>query len=75
MNILLKYTAKVLWLNKKRTAVTIFGVILSGALICGVILLGVSFQKMMIDREIAYSGNFHARFQGVGQSHLIRPGP
>lgn len=65
VNILTAYTLKYLRLNKKRTAVTILGVILSSALICGVILLGVSFQKLMIDHEIATLGNWHAEFVGV----------
>ncbi len=65
MNILTTYPLKYLRLNKKRTAVTILGVILSSALICGVLLLGLSFQKMMIDHEIFMSGNWHARFLGV----------
>ena len=65
MNILTTYTLKYLRLNKKRTAVTILGVILSSALICGVFLLGVSFQKTMIDHEIFMSGNWHAQFLAV----------
>ena len=65
MNILTTYTLKYLRLNKKRTAVTILGVILSSALICGVFLLGVSFQKVMIDHEIFMSGNWHAQFLAV----------
>jgi putative ABC transport system permease protein len=65
MNILTTYTLKYLRLNKKRTAVTILGVILSSALICGVLLLGVSFQKVMIDHEIFMSGNWHAQFHAV----------
>ena len=65
MNILTSYTLKYLRLNKKRTAVTILGVILSAALICGVFLLGVSFQKVMIDHEIFMSGNWHAQFHAV----------
>lgn len=65
MNILARYTLTYLWLNKKRTGVTILGVILSSALICGVLLLGVSFQQTMIDRAIGYTGNFHAMFQDV----------
>lgn len=65
MNILTTYTLKYLRLNKKRTAVTILGVILSSALICGVLLLGLSFQKTMIDHEIFMSGNWHARFLAV----------
>jgi putative ABC transport system permease protein len=65
MNILTTYTLKYLRLNQKRTAVTILGVVLSAALICGVFLLGLSFQKMMIDHEIFMVGNWHARFHGV----------
>ena len=65
MNILTTYTLKYLRLNRKRTAVTILGVILSSALICGVFLLGVSFQKVMIDHEIFMWGNWHARFHAV----------
>ena len=65
MNILTTYTLKYLRLNRKRTAVTILGVILSSALICGVFLLGVSFQKVMIDHEIFMSGNWHAQFHAV----------
>ncbi|HEY0735927.1 MAG TPA: ABC transporter permease [Herpetosiphonaceae bacterium] len=65
MNILTTYTLKYLRLNRKRTAVTILGVILSAALICGVFLLGVSFQKVMIEHEIFMAGNWHARFHAV----------
>jgi putative ABC transport system permease protein len=65
MNILTMYTLKYLRLNRKRTAVTILGVLLSSALICGVFLLGVSFQKVMIDHEIFMWGNWHAQFHAV----------
>ena len=65
MNILTTYTLKYLRLNRKRTAVTILGVVLSAALICGVFLLGLSFQKVMIDHEIFMAGNWHARFHAV----------
>src|SRR6185503_4680941 len=65
MNILTTYTLKYLRLNRKRTAVTILGVLLSSALICGVFLLGLSFQKVMIEHEIFMAGNWHARFRGV----------
>ncbi len=39
MSILTTYTLKYLRLNKRRTGVTILGVVLSSALICGVLLL------------------------------------
>src|SRR5512138_3783799 len=71
MNILTTYTLKYLRLNRKRTAVTILGVILSAALICGVFLLGISFQKVMIDHEIYMAGNWHARFHAVPYEKAI----
>lgn len=72
MNILTTYTLKYLRLNKKRTAVTILGVILSSALICGVFLLGLSFQKVMIDHEIFMAGNWHVRFLDVPYAQANR---
>ena len=65
MSILARYALKYLWLNKRRTIVTILGVILSAALICGVLLLGLSFQQMMIRSAVKYTGNFHVMFQNV----------
>ena len=49
MNILNKFTVKSLKLNKKRTIVTIIGIILSTALICGVAGLVSSFQNSLIN--------------------------
>src|SRR5207244_4505377 len=63
--VLTTYTLKYLRLNKKRTAVTVVGVVLSSALICGVLLLGVSFQQVMVDHEVFMSGNWHAQFHAV----------
>lgn len=65
MNIMARYTLKYLWLNRKRTGVTILGVILSSALVCGVILLGASMRQMMIDHAISSNGNYHAMFTNV----------
>src|SRR5919198_2866675 len=65
MNILTTYTLKYLRLNRRRTAVTILGVVQSSALICGVFLLGVSFQKVMIEHEIFMAGDWHAQFHAV----------
>jgi putative ABC transport system permease protein len=65
MSVLAKYSLACLRLNRKRTAVTILGVILSAALICGVFLLGVSFQRLMIEHEVFMSGDWHARFHAV----------
>lgn len=49
MNILNRLTAKNLKLNKKRTLVTIIGVILSTALICAVAGVFSSFQQTFIN--------------------------
>ncbi len=65
MNILTTYTLKYLGLNRKRTGVTILGVVLSSALICGVFLLGLSFQQVMIEHEIFMAGYWHAQFHAV----------
>ncbi|MFT4036846.1 MAG: FtsX-like permease family protein [Thermomicrobiales bacterium] len=59
------YALRSLRLNRKRTAVTILGVILSAALLCGVLLLGASFQRLMIEHEVFMGGDWHARFHAV----------
>ena len=56
MNILNKLTSNYLKLNKKRTLVTIIGIILSGAMISAVTTLAVSFQNFMINYEKEQSG-------------------
>lgn len=67
MKILNKFTVKNLKLNKKRTIVTIIGIMLSTALICGVAGLVSSFQKTLVEATIATDGNFHAKFNNVSK--------
>jgi len=67
MKILNKFTIKNLRLNKKRTIVTIIGIMLSTALICGVAGLVSSFQKTLVDTTIATDGNFHVKFNNVSK--------
>lgn len=67
MKILNKFTIKNLRLNKKRTIVTIIGIMLSTALICGVAGLVSSFQKTLLEASIAADGNFHAKFNNVSK--------
>lgn len=67
MKILNKFTVKNLKLNKKRTIVTIIGIMLSTALICGVAGLVSSFQKTLVEATIASDGNFHAKFNNVSK--------
>ncbi len=68
MNILNKLTIKHLKMNKKRTIVTIIGVILSTSLMVGIGLLFSTFREYMIDETIGYSGDYHTEFSRVEQS-------
>lgn len=65
MNILKKLTLKYLKQNKKRTIVTIIGIILSGAMISAVATLAVSFQQFMLKVEIANSGNWEVKKKDI----------
>ncbi len=65
MNILNKLTKNYLKLNKKRTIVTIIGIILSGAMITAVATLAVSFRAFMLDVEIQNSGAWEANIKNV----------
>lgn len=65
MSILNRLTIKNLRLNKKRTIVTIIGIILSTALMVGIGLLFSSFQDLMIRDTIGYSGKYEANYSDV----------
>lgn len=70
MNVLNQLTIKSLTGNKKRTLVTIFGIILSTALICASAGLITSVQKTMVESAKADYGNYHAAFPGVSLENL-----
>ncbi|MDE7352543.1 MAG: ABC transporter permease [Acetatifactor sp.] len=70
MNILKRCCFRSLRENKKRTTVTVIGVILASALITGVACLAVSFRASMIAYEAGVNGNFHYYFSGVSQKNL-----
>lgn len=65
MNLLNRLTLKNLRLNKKRTLVTIIGIILSTALITGVATLVSSFRSTIIEYEKQDSGDYHYVFYNV----------
>lgn len=65
MNILNKLTNKYLKFNKKRTIVTIIGIILSGAMISTVTTLAVSFQDYLVRIEKSHVGDWESRFENV----------
>ncbi len=70
MELLNRLTIKNLKLNKKRTIVTIIGIILSTALITGVATLVSSFQKSIVEYEIRQVGNYHYQFMNVPKEEL-----
>ncbi|MBP3461874.1 MAG: ABC transporter permease [Bacilli bacterium] len=70
MNILKKFTFKNVKLNKKRSIVTIIGIVLSTALICTVAGMFSSFQKTMVNAIIKDEGDYHAVFKNVQKEDI-----
>ena len=62
MKILGKLTVKHLKLNKKRTIVTMIGIMLATALMTAVVTMTVSFQKSLVAYEKKESGDYHYAF-------------
>ncbi|MGM9881934.1 MAG: ABC transporter permease, partial [Bacilli bacterium] len=70
MKILNELTIKNLKLNKKRTIVTIIGIILSTALMVGIGLLFSTFQDYMIREVEAYNGRYMAKYENVSYDNI-----
>lgn len=70
MNLMKKLTLKNLKLNRKRTIVTIVGIILATALLSALVTLVSSFQYSMIEYQKQEGGDFHVKFSGVKMSEL-----
>lgn len=70
MNVLNNLTIKNLKLNKKRTIVTIIGIILSVALICAVAGMVTSFQATLVNIAITDGGNRHLTVENVSKEDL-----
>ena len=70
MDVMQKLTFCTLQKNKKRTIVTIIGIILSTALITAVACMGESLRASMVAYEKAASGDYHYCFYGVEQENL-----
>lgn len=62
MKVLGKITVKHLKLNKKRTIVTIIGIMLATALMTAVVTMAVSFQQSLVSYQKKESGDFHYAF-------------
>ncbi|HHU54488.1 MAG TPA: ABC transporter permease, partial [Mollicutes bacterium] len=65
MNLLNKLTIKHLTMNKKRTLVTIIGVVLSCALMVGIGLIFASVRDYSIKNVKLYEGDYHIKISGI----------
>lgn len=65
MDLLNKLTIKNLKLNKKRTIVTIIGIMLSVALVMAVAAMFFSAHASLVAFEVEEKGNYHYQFQNV----------
>ena len=65
MKLLNMLTMKNLRLNRKRTTVTVIGIMLSVALISTVMHMALSFYTMILDYEVHYKGNYHVAYYQV----------
>lgn len=72
MDLLNKLTIKNLKLNKKRTIVTIIGIMLSVALITAVATMYSSAIKSLINYETYHKGNFHIAFYDVPTNEVYK---
>ncbi|PCL93268.1 ABC transporter permease [Paenibacillus lautus] len=70
MNIVYKLAIRNIKQNKRRTLVTIIGVIISVAMVTAVATLVFSFSDLMIRQTIADSGEWHVQYQDVTKEQL-----
>src|SRR5574344_1849883 len=70
MKSLKEFVIKNLKLNKKRTIVTIIGIILSTAMICAVSGLVTSIRQTLVNMTIEVQGNYHVTFKNLSKEEL-----
>ena len=70
MKVLGKLTVKHLKLNKKRTIVTIIGIMLATALMTAVVTMAVSFQQSLVTYEKQEAGDYHYAFLNQDEDML-----
>jgi putative ABC transport system permease protein len=70
MNIINKLTIRHLKKNKRRTLVTIIGVIISVAMVMAVSTLGVSFLDLLKRQTIADNGEWHVQYKNVTSDQI-----
>ncbi|CAG9623366.1 ABC transporter permease [Sutcliffiella rhizosphaerae] len=70
MNIINKLTLRHLKKNKRRTLVTIIGVIISVAMVMAVATLGVSFLDLLKRQSIVDDGEWHVQYSNVSDQQI-----
>ena len=70
MNLYTSLTLRYLKENKKRTIVTIIGIILSTALICGIGNIFESLMDWQIRETVSVDGSFHATFDNIDKKDI-----
>jgi putative ABC transport system permease protein len=70
MNIVNKLTIRHLKQNKRRTLVTMIGVIISVAMLTAVATISVSFMGLFQKQEIANEGEWHVLYKDVNRDQL-----
>ncbi|WP_066052359.1 ABC transporter permease [Robertmurraya korlensis] len=70
MNIVNKLTVRHLKQNKRRTLVTIIGVIISVAMVTAVTTLGASFLDLLKRQAISDDGEWHVVYEDVNQKQI-----
>ena len=70
MNVLKRCCYRSMRENRKRTSVTIIGIVLATALITGVACMAVSFRASLILYEKLENGDYHYGFMGVAPENL-----
>lgn len=70
MKIMNRLTMRLLWENKRRTLVTLLGVIISVAMLTAVAAISVSFMDLLKRQTIADEGEWHVTYEGVDADQL-----
>jgi len=70
MNIVNKLTLRQMMQNKRRTLVTIIGVIISVAMLMAVATISVSFLDLLKRQTISYAGEWHVKYKDVNKEQL-----
>lgn len=70
MNIVNKLTLRHLRENKRRSVVTMIGVIISVAMVTAVTTLGSSFMDLMIRQDIAQNGEWHVKYMNTNEQQI-----